>query len=168
MVAVLKPVRGKRTNVKTNQKTAARDSTQRERKSATMNRTLSTSASSLGSEMVEELILDSPRKALQEVPDQHKTDGILDALHVREDVSQESIGDQSQWTAKTLTSDTAGVKPRNPNRVRNIFSGSMKRIYLLDSNSNYKMSATLYQDSTVFQNSVLFFCKTQGNNPMIL
>lgn len=139
MVAVLKPVRGKGTNVKTNQKTAARDSTQWERKSATMNRTLSTSASSLGSEMVEELILDSPRKALQEVPDQHKTVESLDALHVREDVSQESIGDQSQWTAKALTSDAAGVKPRNPNRVRNIFTMSadtIKRIYLLDSNSN--------------------------------
>lgn len=141
MVAVLKPVRGKRTNVKTNQKTAARDSTQRERKSATMNRTLSTSAISLGSEMVEELVLDLPKKALQEVPDQHKTDESLDALHLCEDVSQESIGDQSQWTGKTLTSDVAGVKPRNPNRVRNIFSGNMsadtiKCVYLLDSNSN--------------------------------
>lgn len=125
MVAVLKPVRGKRTNVKTNQKTAAGDSTQRERKSATMNRTLSTSASSLGSEMVEELVLHSPKKALHEVPDQHKADESLDALHLREDVSQESVGDQSQWAGKTLTSDAAGVKPRNPHRVRNIFSGTM-------------------------------------------
>lgn len=115
-VAILhKPIRGRRAGAnKANQKTAASDSSQQERQRATMSGTLSTSASSLGSELVEESILDSSRNPVWEALDQRRADDSLDR--------PSSNGDQKQGAGKALTSDAAAAKARNPKTVRNIFS----------------------------------------------
>lgn len=114
-VAILhKPIRGRRAGAEANQKAAAGDSSQQERQRATMNGTLSTSASSLGSELVEESILDPSRNPVWEVLDQRRTDDSLDR--------PSCCGDQNQGAGKALTSDAAAAKARNIKKVRDIFT----------------------------------------------
>lgn len=117
VAAVLKPIRGKSSHVKTNLKTAANDSAQLEKKSVAIGPTLSTSTSSLGSELVEEGPLDSPRKAVQEVPDKQETAEGVEPSHPSEDVREESVGDQREASGKALITEAAVEKPRNPSRV---------------------------------------------------
>ncbi|XP_042340247.1 microtubule-associated tumor suppressor 1 homolog [Plectropomus leopardus] len=104
VAVLLKSIRGKNSDPKTNHKTAANDSTQPERKSLAISRNLSTSTSSLGSEVVEEGPLGSPRKAVQEVPDKHETgrEGV-ESKHPSED-------------AHGGTGKAAAEKPRNLSR----------------------------------------------------
>lgn len=102
-------IRGKRAGAKANQKTPASDSTQCERKTASMSGTLSTSASSLGSELVEESILDSSRNPVREEPHQRRTEESPE--------HRSSTRDQSQGAGKGKTSDAAVEKVRNPKRV---------------------------------------------------
>lgn len=81
----------------------------------TISQTLSASTSSLGSEMVEEGPLDSPRKVVQGVPDKRE---ISEDVEPSQPVHQESEDkDQSE-----LTFITGAVveKPRNPSRVSTV------------------------------------------------
>ncbi|XP_044045632.1 microtubule-associated tumor suppressor 1 homolog isoform X2 [Siniperca chuatsi] len=107
---VLKPIRGKNSNLKAKHKTVANDAALPEKKSAAINRTHSTSTSSLGSEVVEEGPLDSPRKAVQEVPDKHETS------YPSEDAHEESVEDQREGTGKALMTEADVEKPRNHSR----------------------------------------------------
>lgn len=118
MAILHKPIRGRRTGAKANQKAAASNSSQQERQRASMSGTLSTSASSLGSELVEESILDSSRNPVWEVLDQRRMDGSLDR--------PSSYGDQKHGAGKALTSDAAAAaKARSPKKVRDIFSDAV-------------------------------------------
>ncbi|XP_075870494.1 uncharacterized protein LOC142880437 isoform X2 [Nelusetta ayraudi] len=105
---VHKAIRGRRAGARANQKAAAIDSSQHETKRATMSGTLSTSASSLGSEPAEESILDSSRNPVRKRPDQRRADESPDR--------RSSNGDQSQCAGKALPSDAAAGKARNPKR----------------------------------------------------
>lgn len=111
---VHKAIRGRRAGGRANQKAAAIDPSQRETKRATMSGTLSTSASSLGSEPAEESILDSSGNPVRKRPDQRRA---ADESPDR----RSSNGDQSRCAGKALASDAAAGKARNPKRVRNIF-----------------------------------------------
>lgn len=108
MAILHKPIREGGAGVRTNQKAAARDSSQQR---ATMSGTLSTSASSLGSELVDESIRDSSRNPVWEGRDQgrdqRRTDGSLDRSSFNRD--------QNQRAGKT---DAAAAKSRDPKRVR--------------------------------------------------
>ncbi|XP_051242036.1 microtubule-associated tumor suppressor 1 homolog isoform X2 [Dicentrarchus labrax] len=116
VAVVLKPIRGKSSNLTINHKTAAGDSSQPERKSAAVSRTLSTSTSSLGSEAVEEGTLDSPRKAVPEVPGKLETTEGVENSHPSEDAHKESVEDQREGTGKALMTEAAVEKPRNHSR----------------------------------------------------
>ncbi|XP_039638864.1 microtubule-associated tumor suppressor candidate 2 homolog isoform X3 [Perca fluviatilis] len=103
-VAVLrKSIRVKCSHLKTNHNGSA----QPERKSLAVSQTLSTSTSSLGSELVEEGPLDTTRKAVQEVPDKHETGGV-ETKHPSEDAHR--------GIEKALKTEAAVEKPRNPSR----------------------------------------------------
>ncbi|TKS69367.1 hypothetical protein D9C73_003431 [Collichthys lucidus] len=109
VAVVLKPIRGKSSNLKTNHKTAANDSSQLEQKeSVSVSRTLSASTSSLGSDVVEEATPDSPRKAVQE-----ETPEGVESSHASEDAHEESVEDQKEGTGKSLMTEAAVEKPRN-------------------------------------------------------
>lgn len=110
---LLKPIRGKSSNLKTNPKTVANDSAQPEKKSAAGSQTLCTSTSSLGSEVVEEGPLDSPRKAVQEVPDKHNPTEGVETSHPREDAHEESV----EGTGKALMTEAIAAKARNHSSV---------------------------------------------------
>ncbi len=114
MAVVLKPVRGNNTNHKTNRKTGASDSDQLEKKSAAVTRTLSTSTSSLGSEVVEERPPGSLSEAVQGAPDVHETAENVETSHVNEDAHEESVEDQTDRTGKVSVKE----KHRSPVRVR--------------------------------------------------
>lgn len=113
VAVVLKPSREKSSNVKTNLKTAA--STHLQNKCLTISQTLSTS--SLGSELVKEGPLVSPRKDVQEVPDKHKTTEGVDLIQQSEDVREGFVADQREATGKALITEAGVEKPRNPSRV---------------------------------------------------
>ncbi|KAM9363254.1 uncharacterized protein ABDE67_014660 [Symphorus nematophorus] len=113
VAVVLRPIRGKSSSIKPNHKTAANDSAQPEKKSVAANRMLSTSTSSLGSEVVEEGPLDSPRKAVQEVPDKQETTEAVETSLPSEDAPEE---DQREVTGKALLTGAAVEKPRTPSR----------------------------------------------------
>lgn len=105
MAVLLKPFRGKSTDPKTNHKPAANDSARPERKSLAVSRILSTSTSSVGSEVVEEGPPGSPRKAVQEVHDKRETGhGGVEGKHSSEDAHEGS-------------GKAAVERPRNPIRV---------------------------------------------------
>lgn len=114
---VLKPIRGKSSNLKTNHETAAKDSAQLKNKCVAVSRTLSTSTSSLGSEVIEEGPLDSPRKAVQEVPDKNETTEGVETKHTSEDAHEESVEDQREGTGNALMTETVVEKSRNHSRV---------------------------------------------------
>lgn len=114
MAAVLRPIRGKSSSVKTNLKTTTNDSAQLEKKNVTISQTLSASTSSLGSEMGEEGPLDSPRKVVQEVPDKHQ---ISEDVEPSELVHQSEDQDQS---GLTVTTEAVVEKRRNPSRVSTV------------------------------------------------
>ncbi|XP_027138555.1 microtubule-associated tumor suppressor 1 homolog isoform X4 [Larimichthys crocea] len=108
VAVVLKPIRGKSSNLKTNHKTVANDSAQLEKKeSVSVSRTLSASTSSLGSDVVEEATPDSPRKAVQE-----ETPEVVESSHPSEDAHEESVEDQREGTGKSLMTEAAVEKPR--------------------------------------------------------
>ncbi|XP_074484527.1 uncharacterized protein LOC141763721 isoform X2 [Sebastes fasciatus] len=102
VAVVLRPVRGKSSSLNTNHKTAANGSAKPERKSVAVSRTLSTSTSSLGSDVVEVGPLDAPGKAVQEVPDKHETAGGVETKNPSEE-AHEGTGQ-------------AVEKPRTPSR----------------------------------------------------
>ncbi|KAE8301159.1 hypothetical protein D5F01_LYC01323 [Larimichthys crocea] len=103
VAVVLKPIRGKSSNLKTNHKTVANDSAQLEKKeSVSVSRTLSASTSSLGSDVVEEATPDSPRKAVQE-----ETPEVVESSHPSEDAHEESVEDQREGTGKSLMTEAA-------------------------------------------------------------
>ncbi|XP_032395196.1 microtubule-associated tumor suppressor 1 homolog isoform X2 [Etheostoma spectabile] len=83
-------------------------SAQPERKSLAVSQTLSTSTSSLGSELVKEGPLDTIRKAVQEVPDKHETTGGVKTKHPSEDAHR--------GIEKALKTEAAVEKTRNPSR----------------------------------------------------
>lgn len=104
VAVLLKPFRGKSTDPKTNHKPAANDSARPERKSLAVSRILSTSTSSVGSEVVEEGPPGSPRKAVQEVHDKRETGhGGVEGKHSSEDAHEGS-------------GKAAVERPRNPIR----------------------------------------------------
>lgn len=111
MAVVLKPNRGKSNSLKTNHKTAANDSAQPEKKSVAVSQTLSTSTSSLGSEVVEEGSLETPRKAVQDVPNKHRTTENVETTHQTEDAGEEHTGE-------ALMTEATVEKPRSHGRVR--------------------------------------------------
>ncbi|TMS23482.1 Microtubule-associated tumor suppressor 1-like protein A, partial [Larimichthys crocea] len=113
VAVVLKPIRGKSSNLKTNHKTVANDSAQLEKKeSVSVSRTLSASTSSLGSDVVEEATPDSPRKAVQE-----ETPEVVESSHPSEDAHEESVEDQREGTGKSLMTEAAVEKPRIHSKV---------------------------------------------------
>ncbi|KAG8014989.1 hypothetical protein GBF38_022218 [Nibea albiflora] len=113
VAVVLKPIRGKSSNLKSNHKTAANNSAQLGKKeSVSVSRTLSASTSSLGSDLVEEATPDSPRKAVQE----ETTEGV-ESSHPSEDAHEESVEDQRESTGKSLMTEATVEKPRNHSKV---------------------------------------------------
>lgn len=111
MAVVLRAVRGKSSNIKTSLKTAADDSAQLEKKNVTISQTLSASTSSLGSEMLEEGPLDSPRKVVQGVPDKHQ---------ISEDVEPSEPVHHPDEPAEDRDQSAVVEKPRNPSRVSTV------------------------------------------------
>ncbi|XP_031168946.1 microtubule-associated tumor suppressor 1 homolog isoform X2 [Sander lucioperca] len=103
VAVVQKSIRVKCSHLKTNHNGSA----QPERKSLAISQTLSTSTSSLGSELVEEGPLDTTKKAVQEVPDKHETGGV-ETKHPSEDAHR--------GIEKALKTEAAVEKPRNPSR----------------------------------------------------
>ncbi|XP_026159561.1 microtubule-associated tumor suppressor 1 homolog isoform X2 [Mastacembelus armatus] len=95
MAVKLKPITGKSSTLKTK---TDNYSAQPE-KSTAISRTLSTSTSSLGSEMVDEGSLESPRKAAQEVPDTCRATERVETVLQSEDTCGES-DDQSSVRGK--------------------------------------------------------------------
>lgn len=142
MAIVHKAIRGRRAGARANQKAAAIDPSQHETKRATMSGTLSTSASSLGSEPAEESILDSSRNPVRKRPDQRRADESPDR--------RSSNGDQSQCAGKALASDAAAGKARNPKRVRNIFSDAVSADTSLTLSSGSTLLALVYAFVTSF------------------
>lgn len=111
VAVVLKPIRGRSHNLKTSHKTAAHDSAQPEKKSVAVSRKRSTSTSSLGSEVAEEGTQDTPRKAVQVVPDDVET------KHTSKAAGEESVEEQKEATGEALLTVSAVEKPRNHSRV---------------------------------------------------
>lgn len=116
VAVVLKPIRGKSANLKPNPKSAAGDSARPEKKSPVVSRALSTSTSSLGSELVEEGPLDSPRKTVQGVPGKQETAEGAVTSHPSEDTPEESAEDQREGGGKALMGEPAVEKPRSHSR----------------------------------------------------
>ncbi|XP_031722907.1 microtubule-associated tumor suppressor 1 homolog isoform X2 [Anarrhichthys ocellatus] len=99
VAVVLKSIRRKSSNPKTNHQTAANGSAQPERKSLAVSRT---------SEAVKEGALETPRMAVQEVSDKHVTVGCVETKHPGEDAHE--------GTGKTLKTEAAVGKSMNPSR----------------------------------------------------
>ncbi|KAM3623377.1 uncharacterized protein V6R79_010375 [Siganus canaliculatus] len=105
VAVVLRPIRGKGISLKTNHKSAAGDSAHLERKSAAISRTLSTSTSSLASEVAEEGPQSSDRKGVHEEAAEH---GTVEASLP----SEESVEEQREDTGTASMVE----KPRSPGR----------------------------------------------------
>lgn len=67
--------------------------------------------------MVEKGPLDSPKKAVQEVPDKHESTEGVDTKHTSKDAHDESVEDQREATGQALMTETVAEKPRNHGRV---------------------------------------------------
>ncbi|KAM7418364.1 hypothetical protein PAMA_015811 [Pampus argenteus] len=106
VAVVLKPIRGKSCHLKSSHKPAADDTAQAEKKSAAISRTLSISTGSLFSEVADEGPQDTPRMAVQEVPDPVET----------KHPSEESMEDQREAAEEASLTETAVEKPRNHSR----------------------------------------------------
>lgn len=119
VAVVLKPIRGKSSNRKTQCKKAANDSTQ-----PVINRTLSTSTSSLESEMAEERSQDTLRKTVQEVVDKCGTTEDVEITHPSDEAGEESVENKQESSKETLTTDVNVEKPKSHSRV------SIKRLAL--------------------------------------
>lgn len=115
VAVVLKPRREKSSNVKTNFKTAANASAQLQNKCLAINRTLSTSY--LGSELIKEVPLNSPRKNVQEEPDKPLSTEGVDFIQQSKNVCQGSVADKREATGKALTAEADVEKPRSPSWV---------------------------------------------------
>lgn len=140
---VHKAIRGRRAGARANQKAAAVDpSQQHETKRATVSGTLSTSASSLGSEPAEESILDSSGNPVRKRPDRRRADESPDR--------PSSNGDQNQCAGKASACDAAAGKARNPKRVRNTFSDAASADTLLTLSSGSTLLALVYAFVTSF------------------
>ncbi|XP_070835253.1 microtubule-associated tumor suppressor 1 homolog isoform X2 [Chaetodon trifascialis] len=107
-------IRGKSSKLKTNHKTSANDSAQPEKRSLAVSRTISTSTSSLGSEVVEKGPTDSPRNYVQDVPEKHETPEGVETPHPCEDAYEESVEDQMEGTGTALITEATVDEPRNP------------------------------------------------------
>ncbi|XP_035492626.2 microtubule-associated tumor suppressor 1 homolog isoform X2 [Scophthalmus maximus] len=113
VVVVLKPIRGKSNNLKTNHKAAAAcDSAEPDKRSVAVSRALSASTGSLGSEVVEEGPVDTPGQAVQEVPYQQGTAESAEATHPSEDVGEESVDEPMAGTGDVMMTEAAAEKPR--------------------------------------------------------
>lgn len=112
VAVVLKPIRGKSNTLKTQSKTAANGSAQ-----PVISRTLSTSTSSLGSEIVEEGSPDTPRKPVREVPGKCGTTESVETAHPSDNAGEESVEDKKEATRETLTTDATVEKPKSQSRV---------------------------------------------------
>ncbi|KAF0037818.1 hypothetical protein F2P81_010692 [Scophthalmus maximus] len=130
VVVVLKPIRGKSNNLKTNHKAAAAcDSAEPDKRSVAVSRALSASTGSLGSEVVEEGPVDTPGQAVQEVPYQQGTAESAEATHPSEDVGEESVDEPTAaCNAKCCTAAdlpykrqqrVVGCKEKIPNSFKN-------------------------------------------------
>ncbi|XP_026214612.1 microtubule-associated tumor suppressor 1 homolog isoform X2 [Anabas testudineus] len=104
LAVVLKPVRGKSSNLKTHCQTVGSGSAQ-----PVISRTLSTSTSSLGSEMVEERSLDAPRKPVREVPDKCGETESVKTAHPSDNSAKEA-------TREALTTHVVVEKPKDQRR----------------------------------------------------
>ncbi|XP_041641961.1 microtubule-associated tumor suppressor 1 homolog [Cheilinus undulatus] len=94
---VLRPVKGKSSNLKTNHRPASSDSTQPDKKSLSVSRKLSASTNSLGSE---DGPRESPRRDVQIVSnDQEKTNRV-EMKNQGEDAHEESAEDQRETSGK--------------------------------------------------------------------
>lgn len=113
VAVVLKPLRRKNSSLKTNHRTAAGDPPASQKKSLAVSRTLSTSTSSLGSEVTGEKHLTAPRKAEQDVPGKRGKSDEEEPKCPRE----ECVGEQAECTGDTSLSGAAVEKPRTPARV---------------------------------------------------
>ncbi|XP_059191013.1 microtubule-associated tumor suppressor 1 homolog [Centropristis striata] len=102
---MLKSIKGGSSNFKTSHKTTANGFAQTQRKGPAVGRTLSTSSSSVGSEVVEEVLLNPPRTDGQ---DKHEPTGGVRLKHRSKDV-QDGPG-------KSLKTEAAVEKPRNLSR----------------------------------------------------
>lgn len=121
VVVVLRAIRGKSSNLRTNHKTSASDRPQVEKKSVAMCPTLSTSTSSLGSDVLDEGPLVSPRKEVQELPDKNETSACVETSHPGEDANEGFVEDQRESAGKASMKEAVMENPRNPSRVSSFF-----------------------------------------------
>lgn len=120
VAVVLKPIRGKSSNLKTQSKTAAGGSAQ-----PVISQTLSTSTSSLGSEIFEEGSPDTLRKPAREVPNKCGTTESVETAHPSDDAGEESVQDKKEAPRETLKTEGTVEKLKSPSRVstmKSIFS----------------------------------------------
>lgn len=115
VVLVLKPIRGKSSNLRTSHKTAANDPARPDTEGVAVSRTHSTSTSSLGSEGTEKRPPDKPTKAAKEVTGKHGTR--VEPKHPSEAAGEECVDDQRGGTGEPLLTEACVEKPRNPIRV---------------------------------------------------
>ncbi|XP_068583736.1 microtubule-associated tumor suppressor 1 homolog isoform X2 [Cebidichthys violaceus] len=99
VAVVLKSIRGKSSNPKTNHQTAANGSAQPEKKSLAVSRP---------TEAAKEGPLETPRMAVQEVTDKYDTVGCVETKHLGEDAHE--------GTGKTLKTEAVVGKSMNPSR----------------------------------------------------
>lgn len=108
-----KPIRGKSNNLKTHHKKAANDSAL-----PAISQALSTSTSSLGSEVVEERSLGSLRKPAQELSDDCRTAESVEATHLSEVAGEETVQSQREAPGEGLMTNT--IVERNRSRVSTV------------------------------------------------
>ena len=120
VAVVLRAIRGKSSNLRTNHKTSASDRPQVEKKSVTTCPTLSTSTSSLGSDVLDEGPLVSPKKEVQELPDRNETSACVETSHP-EDANEEFVKDQRESVGKASMKEAVMANSRNPSRVSSFF-----------------------------------------------
>ena len=113
---VLKPINGKSSNLRTILKTAASDSAEPDKKSGAVCQKISTSFSSLGSDVFEEGPVNIPRKVVQEVPDQQGTAESV-KTYLSEDAGEDSVDVQTEVTEEVMMTEAAVEKPRIQSRV---------------------------------------------------
>lgn len=106
-------IRAKSRNIKPNHRKAAGEPTMLQEKSLSVSRTLSTSTSSLGSEVAGEKRLNAPRKADRDVPDKYGKPDEGEAKCP----SEECVEGQTEGSGEASVSAAAVEKPRTPTRV---------------------------------------------------
>ncbi|KAM9857669.1 uncharacterized protein ACBR49_001281 [Aulostomus maculatus] len=111
---VLAPIRGKSINRKTSHKNAAIQPPQPDKRSVTISRTLSSSTSSLGSEVTGERVQQRPRKPDQEVSEKHGA--TVTRKQPGEAGGEACEGEQREAASQALLPVANVEKPRNPSR----------------------------------------------------